>query len=67
MGTIRFDETVPAASAGERHLTLRRDVTGAWATTSEALLGSDGRLTIHHGGESYQLRLTRQNKLILTK
>jgi hemin uptake protein HemP len=67
MSTIRRDETVPAAKAGERRLTLHRDVSGSWATTSEALLASEGRLTIHHGGESYQLRLTRQNRLILTK
>jgi hemin uptake protein HemP len=67
MSTIRRDESVPAAKAGERHLTLHRDVTGAWATTSEALLGSEGRLTIRHAGECYQLRLTRQNRLILTK
>jgi hemin uptake protein HemP len=38
-----------------------------WATTSEALLGGEGRLSILRGSESYQLRVTRQNKLILTK
>ncbi len=61
------DETVRPAVQGERRLTLHRDVTGAWSIGSEALLGGEGRLTILHGGESYQLRLTRQNKLILTK
>jgi hemin uptake protein HemP len=67
MSAPRQTGLVPPATANERPLTLRRDAAGAWATTSEALLGGEGRLTIHHGGESYQLRLTRQNKLILTK
>ena len=35
--------------------------------SSEALLGAANRLWISHGKEEYQLRLTRQGKLILTK
>ncbi|ELX8378687.1 hemin uptake protein HemP [Providencia vermicola] len=31
------------------------------------LLGSEGKLTIQHHGEIYQLRQTRAGKLILTK
>lgn len=59
--------TATAASPAARQITLRRDGGGAWAVTSEELLGAEGRLTILHEGEPYQLRLTRQNKLILTK
>ena len=46
---------------------LRRDDRGAWWVASSQLLGAEGRLAIVHEGESYQLRVTRQNKLILTK
>jgi hemin uptake protein HemP len=46
---------------------LRRDGGGAWAVTREELLGPEERLTILHEGEPYQLRLTRQHELILTK
>jgi hemin uptake protein HemP len=68
MGTNRHQEGAMAPpDAGERDLTLRQDGSGAWATTSDALLGSAGRLAILHGGETYRLRVTRQNKLILTK
>ena len=35
--------------------------------SSEALLAGGKELLIHHQGEAYRLRLTRQNKLILTK
>ena len=34
---------------------------------STALLGSRGEVEIIHQGETYRLRRTRQNKLILTK
>jgi hemin uptake protein HemP len=34
---------------------------------SEALLGADGRLKILHNKETYTLRITSNNKLILTK
>jgi len=34
---------------------------------SQALLGSGREIVIRHGGECYRLRVTRQNKLILTK
>lgn len=33
----------------------------------EDLLDLEGRLVIRHGPERYLLRLTRQNKLLLTK
>ncbi len=35
--------------------------------TSEALFGQGRELVIIHGGQEYRLRITRQNKLILTK
>lgn len=34
---------------------------------STALLGGGNELLIHHAGDTYHLRLTRNNKLILTK
>lgn len=35
--------------------------------SSKELLGPDRELLIEHNGSYYHLRLTRQNKLILTK
>ncbi len=35
--------------------------------TSEALFAGKRIIVIQHAGEKYQLRLTNQNKLILTK
>jgi hemin uptake protein HemP len=35
--------------------------------TSEALFAGRREITIRHGTEQYRLRLTRMNKLILTK
>lgn len=35
--------------------------------SSEALLAGGKEVLIRHQGEAYRLRLTRQNKLILTK
>jgi hemin uptake protein HemP len=37
------------------------------ALDSTALLAGGSELTIRHGEEIYRLRLTRQNRLILTK
>lgn len=34
---------------------------------STRLLGSTGAVEIHHAGQTYLLRVTRENKLILTK
>ena len=34
---------------------------------SRQLLGEDKEIFIRHAGEIYRLRMTRQNKLILTK
>ncbi len=35
--------------------------------TSENLFAGKTEVVITHGGETYRLRLTRQNRLILTK
>ncbi|MBS0241391.1 MAG: hemin uptake protein HemP [Proteobacteria bacterium] len=35
--------------------------------TSSALLGSSSELIIEHDGQTYRLRLTAKNRLILTK
>ena len=40
---------------------------GLKRTTTDALLGRDGRLFIEHRGDYYVLRVTRQGRLILTK
>jgi len=37
------------------------------AIASDRLLGHAGRLFIHHRGETYLLRITRQGRLLLTK
>lgn len=60
---VRFTQEGPV----ERTVALRRDARGAWWVSSHDLLGREGRVAIVHEGESYQLRVTRQNKLILTK
>lgn len=44
-------------------------VSSQWMPTIDAqeLLGDAGVLAIVHGGETYQLTRTKQNKLLLTK
>ena len=49
-------------SAGKRHLVISSNV-----VSSDDLLGRSTAILIRHGGDFYQLRKTRQNKLILTK
>jgi hemin uptake protein HemP len=62
-----MDPRPPQDPQRERNVPLRRDDRGSWWVESRQLLGREGRLAIVHEGEPYQLRLTRQNKLILTK
>lgn len=62
-----MDVWFPQDGPVERPVALRRDDRGAWWISSRELLGPEGRVAIVHEGESYQLRVTRQNKLILTK
>jgi hemin uptake protein HemP len=40
---------------------------GVEGVASDKLLGAQGELKIRHNGETYSLRKTRFNKLILTK
>lgn len=56
------------ATAPERPATAAAD-TGAplRCIASSLLLGEDGQVWIAHDGELYCLRLTRRNRLILTK
>jgi hemin uptake protein HemP len=62
-----MDPKAPDGPQRERSIRLVRDETGTWWVRSSELLGPQGRLTILHEGEPYQLRVTRQSKLILTK
>lgn len=61
------------ASAGNKPHTpetrpARATETAAVArVTSEHLFAGKTEVVIAHGGETYRLRLTRQNRLILTK
>lgn len=50
-----------SADSPTQHLPKKRTI------SSKELLGATGQLFIEHLGEQYCLRLTRQNKLILTK
>ncbi|WP_083235794.1 hemin uptake protein HemP [Halomonas caseinilytica] len=53
-------------SCGESPSTVTRREEDTKAIDSQALLGRDGRLIIHHEGRRYVLRRTRLGKLILT-
>lgn len=51
---------------------VREDPSSAWQPhcrrmDSSTLLAGGVEVVIDHGGEAYRLRLTRQNRLILTK
>jgi hemin uptake protein HemP len=50
------------AAATSRNVTVTDD-----RIDSRALFGTARQITIEHGADSYILRLTAQNKLILTK
>jgi hemin uptake protein HemP len=57
-------EPIPRKPAAHRG----RDEQGSTtAVTSEALLGKRRQLSIIHNGQRYTLRITANNKLILTK
>jgi hemin uptake protein HemP len=47
--------------------TRRDDAPGRKLLRSEDLFGTSNELVILHDGEEYRLRITRNNKLILTK
>lgn len=48
-------------------ISLGRAVTPVRSISSESLLANSKEVLIQHRGELYHLRLTRSNKLILTK
>ncbi|UZE50816.1 hemin uptake protein HemP [Rhodopseudomonas sp. P2A-2r] len=68
MTTAPRDEThdgpqAPAATSGaERHISVQAN-----RIDSGDLFETGREITIAHGHETYRLRLTSQNKLILTK
>lgn len=58
MGTyLRGEESLPDCSTGPSRRTV----------TSLELMGKGKELIIQHAGEEYRLRITKQEKLILTK
>ena len=52
----------PTSSAGERSISMIEN-----RVDSRELFVETREITITHGGDVYRLRLTAQNKLILTK
>ena len=54
---IRVDPCLPATKPDRRARRVR----------ASELLGPEGRVLIEHAGETYELRVTRNDKLILTK
>ena len=52
----------PTSSAGERSISMIEN-----RVDSRELFVETREITIAHGGDVYRLRLTAQNKLILTK
>ena len=48
-------------------ITLQLSSTGQRLWKSRELFGASRRIEIDHSGEIYQLQITRQGKLILTK
>ncbi len=59
--------TQPRPTPLDPHADRRPPPAGARQLDSRALLGEDRELLINHHGELYRLRLTRADKLILTK
>lgn len=60
--------TLPPGSSGPADAgSVNPTATRRRRVTTHALFDGAQELTIEHGGEEYLLRITRQNKLILTK
>jgi hemin uptake protein HemP len=57
-------ERIPTNPAANR---VRGGHESTTVVTSEALLGKQRQISIIHNGERYTLRITANNKLILTK
>jgi hemin uptake protein HemP len=64
------DKTEPGAESGSSQSTSSGprmiSIAGHKIDSRDLFIGTR-EVTIHHGGEVYRLRLTSQNKLILTK
>jgi hemin uptake protein HemP len=61
---VKAPETPAACEAGKEE---RRMADGIPTRTAQELLGAGRILRIEHEGETYTLRITRNNRLILTK
>ena len=59
------NEARPPPAAAER--APARGARPARRVRASELLGPGGRVLIEHAGETYELRVTRNDKLILTK
>lgn len=60
--------TLPAGAAALARLSLKpRTATPVRRVSSQSLLAGERELVIQHQGNEYHLRLTRNDKLILTK
>lgn len=66
-GNSRETHGASAGCAGASHVGHKPGGTPPPSLDSMALLGAAGEVLIAHCGETYRLRRTRQNKLILTK
>jgi len=64
---MNLPDSKPAAQAGPKPRAAPRPDAAADVLDSAALLGSRNEVEIAHQGETYRLRRTRQDKLILTK
>lgn len=58
---------VPPPSGAHAAVTGPREAAGLSRIDSRALFASHRQIVIAHGGARYVLRITQQNKLILTK
>lgn len=66
-GNSRETHGAGAGCAGADHVGHKQGGPTPPSLDSMALLGAAGEVLIAHCGETYRLRRTRQNKLILTK
>ncbi|MCP3472775.1 hemin uptake protein HemP [Bradyrhizobium sp. CCGUVB1N3] len=61
------DSSTPAAHAGNPSVAARSLIMQGNRIDSRALFATEREIIITHGDDRYRLRLTSQNKLILTK
>lgn len=63
---IKIKQMTPSANAFNRSASLS-PTSNRPRVDSTYLLGNTGAVEIQHAGQTYLLRVTRENKLILTK